>query len=119
MNGAGSQLVGQMVSTLGVKQRSEPVSGDVFSYGGSSGATNNHTGVVSHVFGNGDILIIEQNIPGFSGASRTGGALNLGVNEFEWSYQYVPKSKYKDYYRFASPEGAGYKISSKAKSVSK
>lgn len=119
MNGAGSQLVGQMVSTLGVKQRSEPVSGDVFSYGGSSGATNNHTGVVSHVFDNGDILIIEQNIPGFSGASRTGGALNLGVNEFEWSYQYVPKSKYKDYYRFASPEGAGYKISSKAKSVSK
>ena len=117
MTGAGSQLVGQMVSALGVKQRSTPISGDVFSYGGSEGATDNHTGVVSHVFENDDILIIEQNIKGLSGASRTGNALTLGVNEFEWSYRYVPKSEWKGYYRFASPEGAGYKISSKAKSV--
>lgn len=117
MTGAGFQLVGQMVSALGVKQRSTPISGDVFSYGGSEGATDNHTGVVSHVFENDDILIIEQNIKGLSGASRTGNVLTLGVNEFEWSYRYVPKSEWKGYYRFASPEGAGYKISSKAKSV--
>lgn len=117
MTGAGSQLVGQMVSALGVKQRSTPISGDVFSYGSSEGASDNHTGVVSHVFENDDILIIEQNIRGLSGASRTGNALTKGVNDFEWSYRYIPKSEWKGYYRFTSPEGAGYKISSKAKSV--
>lgn len=117
MTGAGSQLVGQMVSALGVKQRSTPISGDVFSYGSSEGASDNHTGVVSHVFENDDILIIEQNIRGLSGASRTGNALTTGVNDFEWSYRYIPKSEWKGYYRFTSPEGAGYKISSKAKSV--
>lgn len=117
MTGAGFQLVGQMVSALGVKQRSTPISGDVFSYGSSEGASDNHTGVVSHVFENDDILIIEQNIRGLSGASRTGNALTTGVNDFEWSYRYIPKSEWKGYYRFTSPEGAGYKISSKAKSV--
>ena len=117
MTGAGSQLVGQMVSALGVKQRSTPISGDVFSYGSSEGASDNHTGVVSHVFENDDILIIEQNIRGLSGASRTGNPLTTGVNDFEWSYRYIPKSTWKGYYRFTSPEGAGYKISSKAKSV--
>ena len=117
MTGAGSQLVGQMVSALGVKQRSNPISGDVFSYGSSEGASDNHTGVVSHVFENDDILIIEQNIRDLSGASRTGNPLTTGVNDFEWSYRYIPKSQWKGYYRFTSPEGAGYKISSKAKSV--
>lgn len=118
MSSAGSGMVNDMVSALGVKKRIEPVSGDVFSYGSSTGSSDNHTGVVSHVFENGDILVIEQNVKGISGASRTTDALAGNINNYEWGYQYIPKAKYESVkYTFTSPESAGYKISSKAKSV--
>lgn len=105
LSGNGDQLVGQMVYALRVKSRKEPVSGDLVSTG-----TYNHTQVVSHVFENGDILVIEQNVEGYSGQGAGG--------QYQWSYQYVTKAKYEaDKYTFASPESAGYKISSKAKSV--
>ena len=105
LSGNGDQLVGQMVAAMGVKSRKEPVSGDLVSTG-----TYNHTQVVSHVFENGDILVIEQNVTGYSGQGAGG--------QYQWSYQYVTKAKYEaDKYTFASPESAGYKISSKAKSV--
>ena len=105
LSGNGDQLVGQMVAALGVKSRKEPVSGDLVSTG-----TYNHTQVVSHVFENGDILVIEQNVTGYSGQGAGG--------QYQWSYQYVTKAQYEsDRYTFASPESVGYKISSKAKSV--
>ena len=65
---------------------------------------------MSHVFENGDILVVEQNIRGYSGENNG--------ESYSWSYQYVPKAKYeKDKYKFSSPESKGYKISSKAKSL--
>lgn len=33
--------------------------------------TPNHTGIVSHVFDNGDILIVEQNVIGYSGGGNS------------------------------------------------
>ena len=119
MHGNGKDIVGSMASKLGVKVRTEPVSGDVFSQDSYSGNEYGHTGVVSHVFENGDILVVEQNYNGLSGGSRGGRAFDVGVNDFEWNYRYIKKSQYSSGYTFASPEGAGYKISSKAKSVSK
>lgn len=105
LSGNGDELVGQMCSTLGVESRTEPISGDLVSTG-----TYNHTQVVSHVFENGDILVVEQNIRGYSGENNG--------ESYSWSYQYVPKAKYeKDKYKFSSPESKGYKISSKAKSL--
>lgn len=105
LSGNGDQLVDQMSSNMGTKVRKEPVSGDLVSTG-----TYNHTQVVSHVFENGDILVIEQNITNYSG-SQNG-------ESYSWSYQYVTKSTYeKDRYIFTSPEEKGYTISSKAKSV--
>lgn len=109
MTGHGYQLVGQMESELGVKSSSKPTSGDVISFG-SSPSIPNHTAVVSHVFENGDILIIEQNVKGLSGEGNG--------EEFSWSYQYVPKATFeKEGYKFASPAGAGYKVNPSAKAL--
>lgn len=115
MNGNGNQIVKSMSSHMGTKIRKEPISGDVFSSGLSGGY--GHTGVVSHVFENGDILIVEQNIEGVSGSwHHQSNFAVLGVNDFEWSYRYIKKSALSDY-EFTSPESKGYKISSKAKSM--
>lgn len=116
MHGDGKAIVSSMASALGVKVRKDPISGDVFSQGPTATNEYGHTGVVSHVFENGDILIVEQNWDK-SGGARSKRWFDLGVNDFEWSYRYVKKSQYSSSYTFASPEGAGYKISSKAKSV--
>ena len=117
MHGNGNQIVGSMSSHMGTKVRKEPVSGDVFS--SHPNDKWGHTGVVSHVFENGDMLVIEQNIKGVSGAWRTQANPGiLGINEFEWSYRYIKKGELSaDGYTFTSPESKGYKISSKAKSV--
>lgn len=116
MHGDGKDIVSSMASALGVKVRKDPISGDVFSQGPTATNSYGHTGVVSHVFENGDILIVEQNWDK-SGGARSGRWFDLGVNDFEWSYRYVKKSQYESSFTFASPEGAGYKISSKAKSM--
>lgn len=115
MNGNGNQLVKSMSSHMGTKIRKEPISGDLFSSGLSD--VYGHTGVVSHVFENGDILIIEQNIEGVSGSWHHQPQYDrLGVSDFEWSYRYIKKGSLSDY-EFTSPESKGYKISSKAKSM--
>lgn len=105
LSGNGNELVDQMCAFMGVESRTEPVSGDLVST-----KTYNHTQVVSHVFENGDILVVEQNIPGYSG--------ELNGESYTWSYQYITKAKYKSVGSiFTSPESLGYKISPKAKSV--
>ena len=116
MHGDGKAIVSSMASALGVKVRNEPISGDVFSQGPTATNAYGHTGVVSHVFENGDILIVEQNWDK-SGGARSKRWFDTGVNDFEWSYRYIKKSEYSSGYTFASPEKAGYKISSKAKSM--
>lgn len=115
MNGNGNKIVSSMSSHIGTKIRKTPISGDVFSSG--LGDAYGHTGVVSHVFENGDILVVEQNIEGVSGSwHHQSNFAALGVNDFEWSYRYIKKSVLSDY-EFTSPESVGYKISSKAKSM--
>lgn len=105
LSGNGNELVDQMCAFMGVESRTEPVSGDLVST-----KTYNHTQVVSHVFENGDILVVEQNIPGYSG--------ELNGESYTWSYQYITKAKYKSVGSiFTSPESLGYKISPKVKSV--
>ena len=101
---------------MGVPLRKEPIAGDVFSVG--DGVAEGHTGIVSHVFENGDMLVIEQNIQGLSGASRRHKYDTLGVDEFEWNYRIITSSEIKGKgYVFASPEAKGYKPNPKAKYV--
>lgn len=105
-SGNGSEVAGNWAVSFGGKITSEPSAGAVFSTGdGSYG----HTGVVSHVFENGDTLIVEQNFLGYSGDFS-----NLPKT---WNYRYVPKSQIEsENWRYYSPKKAGYKIVSNAKS---
>lgn len=106
LSGNGYELVGQLCGRMGVTSRTEPVSGDLV----STSAAHNHTVIVSHVFENGDILVVEQNITGYSGQGNG--------ESYSWSYRYITKSAYQaQQFTFASPESLGYKISPKAKSV--
>lgn len=105
--GDGVVVASNWASTFGGSTTKEPSSASVFS---SSGGGYGHTGVVSHVFENGDILICEQNFLGYSGDNA-----NLPVT---WNYRYVPKSQYTgESWTFFSPATVGYKISSSAKSL--
>ncbi|WP_270990377.1 phage tail tip lysozyme [Streptococcus agalactiae] len=88
-----------------------PSSGAVFSQTpASAGNDVGHTGVVSHVFSNGDILVVEQNYSSLSGE-------NGDFGKYTWSYRYVPTSQYQNGWSFYSPSKAGYGIVSNASSV--
>lgn len=107
--GNGNMVVSNWVSSFGGKSDSKPSPGSVFSSSGTSGA--GHTGVVSHVFENGDILIVEQNYSSLSGD-------NGGFGQYSWNYRYVTTIELgKDGYSFYNPSKAGYKLSDKAKTV--
>ena len=104
--GDGAVVASNWASSFGGKVINTPSAGSVFSTGGGG---YGHTGVVSHVFENGDTLIVEQNFLGFSGDFS-----NLPVT---WNYRYVPKSQIEnENWRYYSPTQSGYKIVKEAKS---
>lgn len=106
-SGDGSVVASNWASNFGGSTTKKPTSASVFS---SSDGSWGHTGVVSHVFENGDILICEQNFLGYSGDFS-----NLPVT---WNYRYVPKSQFtSENWTFFNPATVGFKVSSSAKSL--
>ena len=66
--------------------------------------------MVSHVFKNGDILIIEQNYTGYSGQSAPG-------EYCTYNYRYVSKSGMeKDAFELYDPSAVGFTSNKDAKS---
>lgn len=108
--GNGQDVVGNWVSAFGGKETNKPSAGAVFSSRANSGASGDvgHTGVVSHVFENGDYLVIEQNFGSYSGEDG-------GFGAYTWNYRYVTADSYG--YTFYSPSQAGYRIVDSAKTV--
>ncbi|MSU87122.1 CHAP domain-containing protein [Streptococcus dysgalactiae subsp. dysgalactiae] len=107
--GNGNMVVSNWVSHFGGKSDGTPSTGEVFSCSGSTGA--GHTGVVSHVFANGDILIVEQNFSSYSGD-------NGGFGQYSWNYRYVTTKEFsKENYSFYNPSDVGYKLSDQVKMV--
>ncbi|MGX9845627.1 CHAP domain-containing protein [Streptococcus iniae] len=107
--GNGNMVVSNWVSAFGGHSDREPSSGSVFSASGTSGA--GHTGVVSHVFENGDILIVEQNFSTYSGD-------NGGFGQYSWNYRYVTTKEFtKEEYSFYNPSKVGYQLSKEFKKV--
>jgi len=104
MTGNGVEMAGQGASHFGKSTSKTPTSGDVVSM------TPNHVAIVSHVFDNGDILMVEQNVTNYSGQGNG--------ESFSWSYSYITKDNQKaNNYVFWNPSSEGYKVTSKAKSV--
>lgn len=107
--GNGKEVAGIVASKLGISVGHEPKTGAIFSttYSNEYG----HTGVVSHVFENGDVLIVEQNIPRYSGASN--GQPNT------WDYRLISKASYGSEFDsgFAYLGDAGYKMVSNVKTL--
>ena len=102
MTGNGVEMAKQVASKFGKSTTSTPTSGDIVSL------SPNHVAIVSHVFENGDILLVEQNVPNYSGNG----------DSFTWNYSYITKATQKaKNYEFWNPSSEGYKVTSKAKSV--
>lgn len=102
MTGDGVEMAKQVASKFGKSTTSTPTSGDIVSL------SPNHVAIVSHVFDNGDILLVEQNVPNYSGNG----------DSFTWNYSYITKATQKaKNYEFWNPSSEGYKVTSKAKSV--
>lgn len=106
--GNGIDVVSNWVATYGGSSTSEPVSGAVFS--STSSVVEGHTGVVSHVFDDGSILIVEQNLPGLSGGTTVG--------PFTWNYRIVSADALKaNSFTFYNPADNGFKVNPAAKSM--
>lgn len=102
----GNQVTATLKSIYGGEITSTPKSGAIFSYG----PTGNHVGIVSHVFENGDYLIIEQNVAGKSGFQIS--------KPNTWSYEYVPKSNGEATgYNFWYPGDNGFTVNPDAKTL--
>ena len=110
-SGNGKDIAKNWASQFGGSTSSTPTSGAVFSQTPSSaGNEYGHTGVVSHIFSNGDMLVVEQNYSDLSGESA-------GFGKYTWSYRYVPASQYALGWTFYTPSQVGYRIVSSASSV--
>jgi len=109
--GNGKDVADIVAGKLGISVSNTPKTGAIFSTNYSNGY--GHTGIVSHVFENGDVLVVEQNIPNYSGASN--GQPNT------WDYRLVSKASYSSEFDrgFAYPGDAGYSISGNLKTLGK
>ena len=109
VQGHGRIVAGNISSKTGAPVTHEPRTGAVFStsYSNEFG----HTGVVSHVFENGDVLIVEQNISKYSGSSN--GTPNT------WDYRLISKASYGSEFDtgFVYLGDAGYKMSANVKTL--
>lgn len=109
--GNGQDIAKNWANKVGGSTSKAPTAGSVFSQTpASAGNDVGHTGVVSHVFENGDILVVEQNYAKLSGE-------NGGFGQYTWNYRYVPKSQYANGWMFYDLSKSGYKIVSSASSV--
>lgn len=82
-SGNGDQQAQAWTAFFGNGLKNSPKKGAIF----STNLANNHTGIVCHVFENGDILIVEQNTP-LSGVG--GGHIDT------WNYRVVNKQSQSD-----------------------
>lgn len=114
-SGDGKDVARNWASTFGGSVTTKPSAGAIFSQtpesaGNAAQGNYGHTGIVSHVFSDGGILVVEQN---YSTLSGTFG----GFGPWTWSYRYVPAAQYATGWTFYSPADVGYKLVDSAKAM--
>ena len=108
--GDGGDVAANWAAKFGGSTKSTPEAGDVFSVRDANhDPVHGHTGVVSHVFDDGKMLVIEQNMPGVSGA--------LNNESFSWDYRIIDKSQWENNFVFYNPSSAGYTLKKTAKTL--
>ena len=97
MQGHGKDQSSGWAKAFGTKLSKDPIkAGAIWSTPGPD-PRYGHTGIVSHIFKNRDILVIEQNYAGLTGAD--------GHKPNTWSYRYVKKAEYEaEGMTFAAPK---------------
>lgn len=96
--GDGKDAAANWAAHYGESVTDYPSAGAVFSDPTTS--VYGHTGIVQHVFANGDILIAEQNIRGVSGEGA-------GLS-YSWSWRVIKKDRYEQSsWEFFKPSDAG------------
>ena len=103
--GNGWQNARSYADKNGGKVTQEPKAGAVF----STSEADNHTGVISHVFENGDVLFVEQNTP------KSGNQIGEPCT---WDYRLMKGSSAKAYMtEIWYPGDAGYEPNKDAKTL--
>lgn len=111
LRGNGGAVAKNWSATFGGNTTKTPTSGAVFSTGVGTDASPGHTGVVSHVFADGSMLVVEQNCPGLSGQGNG--------TTFTWNYRIISKDAIsQQQYSFYLPGDNGWKVVSSAKAMS-
>lgn len=85
----------------GIPKTNIPKRGNIFSVEYGPGLAG-HTGQISHVFEDGTILIIEQNVAGWSGAENG--------SPRTWNWRILRPEEWQGKYTFTDFEAAGYKL---------
>ena len=100
--GNGIDTASGFAGQTGTRLSTKPTAGAIFSRGNDT--IYGHTGIVQHVFENGDMLIVEQNYPGLSGEA--------GHQTFSWNFEVVTKAYMESYNAvYANPGANGqYKL---------
>lgn len=95
--GNGKFTAGGWASHYGALTTTAPSTGAVFS--NSTSSVYGHTGIVQHVFANGDILIAEQNVRGASG--------DANGQQYSWNWRVIKTDRYQqDNWTFFKPADA-------------
>lgn len=85
----------------GIPKTNIPKAGNIFSVEYGPGLAG-HTGQISHVFEDGTILIIEQNVAGWSGAENG--------SPRTWNWRILRPEEWQGKYTFTDFEAAGYTL---------
>lgn len=113
--GNGSDNASAAARNYGGKTTHSPSKGAVFSEAPFSNGTeeSGHTGIVSHVFKTGDVLLVEQNV----GPVKGGGSGDNGGphNPMTWNYRLIGKSEAKSYTYYTAEKSKKYKVNNKLK----
>lgn len=116
IRGNGADNVSYAEKVYGIKASHKPSKGAIFSAAAGSkmgpDASAGHTGIVSHVFKNGDVLIVEQNVSPITSGKGSGDEAGRPMT---WNYRLVDKEAAATQTYATLDNKKGWKVNNKLK----